>query len=313
MRVGVIGLGDWGNRVAKEYVLLQNEGKIDELYLCDMENERLSSFKRGGKELNLSDIKFEARAEDLIGRVDAVHICTPNTSHYSLVKKMLENNIHVLVEKPMTQDVDTAKELVELAEKKGLLLKTGLIFRFSNSIRKLREMYETGVMEDVYFFDFEWHANRNYVEGVDVVWDLMPHLIDMFEYITGGTAQYVAGQRTAFRREALAEQAHIVLKIGKTKGIFNIGWFSEGKVRKITSYGNQRTVTADILSQEIKYIDKNGNQANIRIEGNNTIRDEALNFIEDYSTGKNNVNAASTALNNIRLLQEIMKQCEFVG
>src|SRR5215470_2167794 len=52
--------------------------------------------------------------------VDAVHICTPNSTHYQIAKDALQAGKHVLCEKPVTTTVEEARELMALAQKTGL-------------------------------------------------------------------------------------------------------------------------------------------------------------------------------------------------
>ena len=129
MKVGVIGIGRWGTKVAREYIALMNEGTIDSVVLCDTNESQLRQFNGCAELCN--------EFNEFIKKVDAIHICTPNNTHYEIAKEALENNVHVLIEKPMAESLTEAFKLVELALSKNLVLQVGHIFRFANIVLSL--------------------------------------------------------------------------------------------------------------------------------------------------------------------------------
>ena len=93
--MGVIGLGRWGTKVAREYIVLMDEGIIDSLILCDINDSKLKRF---------ADVaQVTSNVEKCLEKSDGVHICTPNSTHFELALKALEPDVNVLVEKPMTE------------------------------------------------------------------------------------------------------------------------------------------------------------------------------------------------------------------
>ncbi|HXQ14048.1 MAG TPA: Gfo/Idh/MocA family oxidoreductase [Caulobacteraceae bacterium] len=67
----------------------------------------------------------------LLGRVDVVSIATPPASHHALARDFLTHGAHVLVEKPITETVEEAEDLIRLAKSCGRVLQVGHIERFS--------------------------------------------------------------------------------------------------------------------------------------------------------------------------------------
>ena len=86
----------------------------------------------------------EAASEylDVIGRVDAAVVATPASSHFGIAKGLLENGIHVLLEKPIATTVDEAWELVALAERNSAVLQVGHLERFNPAVVALGEHIE---------------------------------------------------------------------------------------------------------------------------------------------------------------------------
>ncbi len=117
----------------------------------------------------------------LIGEVDAVSIATPTSSHFEIAKTLLENDVHVLVEKPITTTLEQAAVLVELAEKRGLVLQVGHVERFNPAILALTSLCnEPQFIETYRISPFTQRST-----DVDVVLDLMIHDIDLVHSIVG--------------------------------------------------------------------------------------------------------------------------------
>ena len=91
--------------------------------------------------------KFCSSLDELLkSDIDAVIIATPNLYHYEQTLKCLNAGKHVLVEKPMASSVEEADEMIDLAEKKGLILQVNQSLRFSALHRKLAELVASGVI-----------------------------------------------------------------------------------------------------------------------------------------------------------------------
>jgi len=91
---------------------------------------------------------------------DVVHITTPPEGHFEIARYCLEHGCHVYVEKPFTIDVQEARQLIDLANHKGLKLTVGHNYQFSHAARRLRALVEKGYlggpavqMESYYGYD----------------------------------------------------------------------------------------------------------------------------------------------------------------
>ena len=89
----------------------------------------------------LSELLSEARP-------DVVHITTSPESHFDIARACLEQGCHVYVEKPFTVYADQARQLVELAQKKGLKLTVGHNEQFTSVARRMRALIEKGYLGD---------------------------------------------------------------------------------------------------------------------------------------------------------------------
>ncbi|NET90613.1 MAG: Gfo/Idh/MocA family oxidoreductase [Kamptonema sp. SIO1D9] len=88
--------------------------------------------------------------------VDAVSVSTPPFLHYEMGKKVLEAGKHLLLEKPMTMNVNQTKELYQLAEKKGLVAIADFEFRFVPAWQLLAEYLAQNYVGNKRFIKIDW-------------------------------------------------------------------------------------------------------------------------------------------------------------
>ena len=113
--------------------------------------------------------------EELIDAVDAVDIVVPTDAHYPLAKQALEADKHLFIEKPVTETVDQARALVDLAGERNLVFQVGHIERFNPAITSLRDIsLEPRFIESHRLSQFQPRGTE-----VAVILDLMIHDIDI--------------------------------------------------------------------------------------------------------------------------------------
>jgi predicted dehydrogenase len=142
---------------------------------------------------------------------NVVHITTPPASHLELARYCLENGSHVYVEKPFTNDADQARELVDLANKKGLKITAGHNYQFSHAARRMRALVSEGYlggtpvhMESYYGYDLGDPSYARALLGNKEHWvrrlpgKLLQNIIShgiarIAEYLTSDAPQVVVG------------------------------------------------------------------------------------------------------------------------
>jgi predicted dehydrogenase len=171
LRVGVVGVGHLGSQHARIYSELakRSNGQISFVGVCDTDSIRVRALteKVGGG-------AFESGAE-LANFVDAVSVATPTETHYKVARVFLDRGKHVLVEKPITDSLREAEELVALARKNKCVLQVGHIERFNPVMR-----YLTDILREARFI--EVHRLSPYPgrsTDIGVVLDLMIHDLDV--------------------------------------------------------------------------------------------------------------------------------------
>ena len=119
--------------------------------------------------------EFVGDHEALAGRVDAVSIAASTTAHFDLCRYFLERDVHVFVEKPMTQTSAQAADLTALAENRRLTLQVGHIERFNPALLAARE----GLNRPSFIECHRLAPFKARSVDVDVVLDLMIHDLDV--------------------------------------------------------------------------------------------------------------------------------------
>ena len=165
-RVGVVGVGHLGNHHTRILSQIQ-EAELVGVNDIDAEKGRRVAKEHGTK-------SFESM-DQLLDQTDAISLVVPTTAHHPLAKRILESGKDLLIEKPITETVEQAEELVKLAQEKGAILQVGHIERFNPALQAVEKR-----KVDPRFIESHRMAQFN-PRGTDVavILDLMIHDIDL--------------------------------------------------------------------------------------------------------------------------------------
>jgi len=297
MKLGIVGLGNWGIRAAREAVDLLKEQKIDDLYLCDLDESRFEEFTR---------YNVTTDFEEMLTKVDGVHICTQNKSHFEMGKKALDMNKHALIEKPFTSKQTQAFDLLEIAAERDLVLQVGHIFRFANITKKLRELNKKKTFGDIYHINLDWTHFMKPMDNTDVLWDLLPHPLDILHFITSQWPSQISGIIKNIRFSNVEEMAVLQAKYeSDLSANIHISWINPIKRRRVEIIGSEKSAVAECVKQTLNIYENDGSINEIPVESNNTIREELLNFINSILSGKNSNNSGILGLRTVELIEKL--------
>ncbi|MEE9221655.1 MAG: Gfo/Idh/MocA family oxidoreductase [candidate division NC10 bacterium] len=165
-RVGVIGVGHVGQHHARIYRELPG---VELAGIADIDPARLQEVKRVVEAPVFQDYR------ELFGHVEGVSLAVPTHLHAQIARECLDRGVDVLVEKPMTQTLEEAEELTDLAKQRGRILQVGHVERFNGAVRALHRIVKTpGFIECHRLSPFPQRGT-----DVDVILDLMIHDIDI--------------------------------------------------------------------------------------------------------------------------------------
>jgi predicted dehydrogenase len=179
IRAAVVGVGHFGQYHAEKLCRLEG---VDLVAVADLDGARARTIaERLGVEA-----ADDHRA--LLGRVDAVSIATPPDTHAAIARSFLEHGSHVLVEKPITDNLADAEALVRIARERSRVLQVGHLERFSSVGRALRGLVTRPIYIDASRIG-PYKAGRG--TGVNAVLDLMIHDLDLVLQIVNSPIETV--------------------------------------------------------------------------------------------------------------------------
>lgn len=166
VRVGVIGVGYLGRFHAEKYAALPQARLVA---VVDTNPERAQAIAQNVCTQAVTNYR------ELIGQVDAVSIVTPTREHFRVAHDFLAAGVHVLLEKPMTQTLEQADQLISMAENNGCVLQIGHLERFNPAFVAIGPRLHRPMF-------MEAHRLAMFTERgleVDVILDLMIHDLDI--------------------------------------------------------------------------------------------------------------------------------------
>ena len=295
-RIGVVGLGYWGSKVVEEYVALRNNGDIDAVIACDVDEERLIS--TDGVDVRNVDLS------STLERIDGLHICTPIGTHADLAVPALQAGVDVLIEKPFTDNRSSAFDLMQLASCEDRIIQIGHIYRFANVIERLRELHNVGRFGELQTITMRWTHQVDPPAGTDVLWDLAAHPIDILNYVTG---EWPSNEYCRSRTRPSADGpvgATAQFRLGSTDVTMQLSWDDWIRRRTIELVGTEASALVKAVDQNIVIYDEDGTER-IPVEANNTIRREAANFVEAIRTRRNTANSAVIGVRTVEAIERL--------
>ena len=161
--------------------------------------------------------------------VSAVHICTPNASHFSMAKAALAAGKHVLCEKPLAISSAQGAALVELARANRLRNCTCHNLRYYPMVQHMRRMREDGDLGEIlvvqgtysqdwllYQSDWNWRIDSNEAGPSRALADIGSHWCDMAEHVTGQRITSLCADLQTFHKTRQRPKGSVETFAGKT-------------------------------------------------------------------------------------------------
>jgi predicted dehydrogenase len=207
IKVGVIGTGFIG---PAHIEALRRLGNIEIIALAECSAELAKSKAEAmGIEEYYGDYKQLIKKKD----IQSIHICSPNYLHYKMAKESLEAGKHTICEKPLAISVAEAEELVELADKKGLVNVVNFNIRYYPLSRQIKTMVEKGDVGDIlavqgsylqdwlfYQTDYNWRLEPDQSGKSRAIADIGSHWMDLIEYVTCLKVQELCADFATFHK-----------------------------------------------------------------------------------------------------------------
>jgi len=192
IRTAVIGTGFMGR------VHLEALRRVENVDVVEVAGTGLDKARAAGAGYNVLNMTGDWHDVIHDPSIDAVHVATPNASHFPIAKAALEAGKHVLCEKPLAMSRAEAQELTDLAAAKKLRNALCHNLRFYPMVQQMRAMREAGDFGDIlvvqgtysqdwmlYETDWNWRVDPKVGGASRVMADIGSHFFDMAEHVTG--------------------------------------------------------------------------------------------------------------------------------
>ena len=252
LSLGVIGCGYWGPNLVRNFRAVPN---CRVKAMCDVNVGRLNHLRTLYPDIEgMSDYEHFLNGLEL----DAVVIATPVKQHYALAKASLLAGKHTFVEKPMASSSAECEELIEIAERNGLVLMIGHTFLYSAPVQKIVEIVQAGDIGDIRYINSRRLNLGLFQNDINVAWDLAPHDISIILHILDEFPLTVNCQGNAHVTPNIEDVTNMSLTFRNKKfATIQSSWLEPRKVREMTIVGTRRMIVYDDLQahEKIKIYD----------------------------------------------------------
>jgi predicted dehydrogenase len=245
--VGVVGCGYWGPNLVRNFKGLPN---CSLKAMCDLSEARLKHMRS-----LYSDVEGVTDFEHLLNGVglDAVVVAAPVRHHYSLAKASLLAGKHTMIEKPMASSSAECEELIEIAERQGLVLMVGHTFLYSAPVRKIVEIVQAGDIGEIRYINSRRLNLGLFQRDINVAWDLAPHDISIILHVLGEMPLTVNCQGNAHVTQGIEDVTNISLSFRQKRfATIQSSCLEPRKIREMTIVGTRRMIVYDDLQTHEK-------------------------------------------------------------
>lgn len=244
LRIGVIGLGSMGKnhaRVCSELntVHLAGVSDIDPIVVKTI--------------ADCFNTKSFSNYREMIKNIDAVIIATPTITHYKIAMDMLNHGKHVLLEKPICENVKKAEEIVKKAKKEDMILAVGHIERHNPVVRFVKDSMGSNKLGELISVTSKRVSSfPGRIRDVGVVFDFGIHDIDVMRYLVGDVKSVYARAGNFNKNISHEDHANIVMNFENgVCGVIEVNWLTPVKIRKLFLTCSEYFVEVDYINQSV--------------------------------------------------------------
>jgi predicted dehydrogenase len=237
IKICVVGVGHLGEYHVQKYKALPN---VDLIGIVDTNPDRAKEIA------HRYDTKVFRSHEEVLGLVDAVSLAVPTEAHFDVAKDILNENIHLLIEKPITYMLEPADTLIKMARERGLILQVGLVERFNPAVIRMESMLNQPLFIEAHRMNLFTTRGTD----VDVVLDLMIHDLDVILHLVPSEVKEVhaVGMCVITGKTDIAN-VRLIFENGTVANL-TASRVSDKTFRKIRAFQPDAYLLADCLKRE---------------------------------------------------------------
>lgn len=250
MKVAVVGAGSMGLshlRVLRDF----DEEQVEVVGVADINEPSLRGATRRFHVPGYIDYRelIERTAPDLLS------VVVPTDQHFEVAAFALDRGSNVLIEKPMASNVDQALELIDLADRRSVMLAVGHVERFNPAISEVKRHLVRGELGKI----FHLHARRlgpfpPRIRDVGVTLDLATHDIDVMRYLADAEVEHVYAETQRHIHTSHEDMLLGVLRFANQAiGLLDVNWLTPTKVRELSITGEKGMYLVNYLTQDVYF------------------------------------------------------------
>jgi UDP-N-acetylglucosamine 3-dehydrogenase len=300
MRFGIIGIGIMGEYHARVYSkIAENNADVYLAGIADIDQNRIETIaKKYGTKAYTDYHKL------LDCGLDAVSICVPTSMHKDVALAAMQKGVRgLLVEKPISNNLNDANEIVAYARDKGVVLLIGHVERYNPSVLLMKKIIDSDRLGRVVSISAK-RVGPGPPKGKDtgVIIDLAVHDLDIICHLFGTSPSDVY----AFAGEGyngMEDRASIILKFSEQRaGVLDTNWLTARKIRTLDLVGLNAVAHLDYINQTVT-ISEHEKDEEIKFVKQEPLMKELMHFINcvrgnetPLVTGEDGIQALKLAL-----------------
>lgn len=246
LHIALVGYGYWGPNLARNFHQLAG---VKLAYVVDPNPAaRAQAEQRYG-------CATAARLDEILAdpALAGVVVATPARTHFTLARDALAAGKHVLVEKPLTMDLDEGAALIALARQQQLTLMVGHVFEYNPAVRYIKTLIEQGELGEIFYL-YSRRVNLGRVQSdVNALWSIAPHDISIVLYLLGQMPDAVRCQGASCLNDNVEDVVFLTLFFPNNLLCHvHASWLDPSKTREMTVVGSRKMVVYDDVSAEGK-------------------------------------------------------------
>ncbi|MEK6968835.1 MAG: Gfo/Idh/MocA family oxidoreductase [Nanoarchaeota archaeon] len=314
IKVAVIGVGSMGENHARVYAYCE---KTQLVAVADSNKEQAEKIAKKFNVRAYSDYKEMLEKEKL----DAVSIVVPTSLHKEVAVYVFKKGVNVLLEKPIAQTEEEAKEIIECAKENKVKLMIGHIERFNPAIIELKKKLEQKDLGEIYKIDVQRIGPFPHrISDVGVIIDLSVHDLDIIDYLINSLPSriYAETQQKLHPHHEDSVTALLSYQNG-TLAVLNINYLSPTKTRVLKIFGEKGMFKVDYLNQELYFYENKsfvenhwnsvteGDMKKINVEKKEPLQIEIESFLNHISENTSPLVGGEQGLNVLNIARMLIK------
>ncbi len=196
---------------------------------------------------------------ELLGRVEAVIVASPATTHAAIARRCIEAGKPCLVEKPFALNVPDAVAVAEAAERRRVPVLAGHLLVYHPVVEKLRALVQSGALGQVYYL-YGLRVNLGQVRADEnALWSFGPHDVSVALFLLDAAPERVSAQGRSFLQPGVEDVVFLTMEFAS--GVLahvQLSWLDPHKERKLTIVGSKQMAVFDDMEprEKLRLYDK---------------------------------------------------------